>query len=104
MPKPTPSFYVVAYDIAEDRRRRRTFEVLKAFGYSVQESVFECRLTPRQFSELQSLCAREIDDQEDSILFYPLCELCLPKSLSLGRRKTTETPPWLVVESSDGRP
>lgn len=104
MPKPPHTFYAVAYDITDDRRRRRIFSVLKAYGWSVQESVFECRLTPRQFAELRRLCAREMDGQEDSILFYPLCELCLPRAHSLGIRKSTETPSWLVVESGDGRP
>ena len=104
MPKPPHAFYAVAYDIADDRRRRRVFAVLKAYGWSVQESVFECRLIPKQFAELRRLCGREIDDEEDSVLFYPLCELCLPRVCSLGVRKATESPSWLVLESGDDRP
>lgn len=38
--------FAVVYDISDDRERRRVDRVLQGFGFRVQRSVFECRLTP----------------------------------------------------------
>ena len=37
--------YAVCYDISDDHERGRVAKTLKAFGFRVQKSVFECRLT-----------------------------------------------------------
>ncbi len=42
-------FYVVAYDIADDRRRSKVVKVLEAIGHRVNFSVFECMLTDIQY-------------------------------------------------------
>jgi len=39
------SDYAVVYDISEHYERARIARVLKEFGFRVQKSVFECRLT-----------------------------------------------------------
>jgi len=44
---PRNSKYVVAYDITEDKERKKVDDLLKNFGFRVQKSVFECRLTKR---------------------------------------------------------
>jgi len=44
--------YAVVYDISCDRERRRVDKTLKGFGFRVQKSVFECRLTRRTRGEL----------------------------------------------------
>ncbi|MFW6172251.1 MAG: CRISPR-associated endonuclease Cas2 [Elusimicrobiota bacterium] len=41
------SNYVVVYDISSDSERRRVEKSLHSFGFRVQKSVFECRLTKR---------------------------------------------------------
>jgi CRISPR-associated protein Cas2 len=42
-------FYVVSYDIPEDRKRDRVSKTLLDFGARVQYSVFECILDGKQF-------------------------------------------------------
>jgi len=37
--------YAVAYDISDDGERERVEKTLKDFGFRIQKSVFECRLT-----------------------------------------------------------
>ncbi len=37
--------YVLAYDVTDDRERARVSKVLAGYGFRVQKSVFECRLT-----------------------------------------------------------
>lgn len=44
--------YVVVYDVSDDRLRQRVANTCEAFGFRVQESVFECELTPRGLEEL----------------------------------------------------
>ncbi len=39
------SDYAVVYDITSNRERSRVDKLLKGFGFRVQKSVFECRLT-----------------------------------------------------------
>lgn len=39
-----PEFAVV-YDLSDDRERRRVDAVLRGFGFRVQKSVYECRLS-----------------------------------------------------------
>jgi CRISPR/Cas system-associated endoribonuclease Cas2 len=44
--------YIVTYDIADDRRWRRVFKLMKGYGHW-QLSVFQCRLTGRRRAELE---------------------------------------------------
>ncbi|MEK7264350.1 MAG: CRISPR-associated endonuclease Cas2 [Bacteroidota bacterium] len=42
------SDYAVVYDISSDKERARVDKVLKGFGFRIQKSVFECRLTKKE--------------------------------------------------------
>lgn len=46
------SDYAVVYDITLDRERRRVDKILKGFGFRIQKSVFECRMSKRTKEEL----------------------------------------------------
>lgn len=50
--KEQPEFAVV-YDITDDRERRHVDRVLKGFGFRVQKSVFECKLSRGEKRELE---------------------------------------------------
>ena len=50
--------YIVAYDIAEPKRWRRVFKVMKGYGYWLQLSVFQCRLTARRRAEMTARFGR----------------------------------------------
>lgn len=49
---PAYSEYAVAYDISDNRERYRVDKILKGWGFRVQKSVFECRLTRYQRTRL----------------------------------------------------
>ena len=73
-------FYLVSFDIVDDRVRYRVVKVLKRFGVRVQKSVFECaRLTEKQFLKMKRLLEDQIDHGEDSVRYYPFCRDCLGK-------------------------
>jgi len=67
-------FYLICYDIANDRRRDRVSRLLEGYGMRVQKSVFECVLTPDQFELLQKRLQtkRYLNPNEDQLRFYPL--------------------------------
>ena len=68
---------VIAYDIANDRRRIRIQRALLAVGDPVQESLFECELTSREFQRVRERIGRIADAGEDNVRYYPLCKDCL---------------------------
>jgi len=65
-------FYVVVYDIPDNRRRKKVHDLLKGYGKWVQYSVFECVLSREQFEVLKKRLKRNVKCDEDSIRFYPL--------------------------------
>lgn len=70
---------VVAYDIADDRRRVRLHTLLLGYGVPVQESVFECDVSERRHVALQRRVARIIRHEVDSVRYYALCADCARK-------------------------
>lgn len=67
--------YVVCYDICGERaekRWRRVYRAMRAYGEHVQYSVFRCVLTDRQLAELEDALDRVIDHRQDQVLFVPL--------------------------------
>jgi CRISPR-associated protein Cas2 len=66
---------MVAYDVGDDRRRRRIHEILKDYGTRVQFSVFECRVDDAQLKLLRERLLAELECG-DSVRWYPLCVWC----------------------------
>lgn len=73
------NFIVVAYDVADDRRRSHVVKILEKIGVRINYSVFECMLTDVQFVKLQERISAEIDNREDRIVYYPICVNCYTK-------------------------
>lgn len=46
------SFYLIVYDVTDDKERRKVSLVLEAEGFRVQKSVFECRMTKSTVTRL----------------------------------------------------
>jgi CRISPR-associated protein Cas2 len=66
---------VVAYDVADDRRRVRLHTLLLGYGEPVQESVFECLLEDCRISALKRR-VRRILAPVDTVRYYSLCPVC----------------------------
>lgn len=76
----TKSFYIVVYDISDDRRRTRLHDRLLDYGSPVQYSVFECLIDARQLEKLHKMIKRTIKAKDDHVRVYCLCEGCLKKT------------------------
>jgi CRISPR-associated protein Cas2 len=82
-------FYVVSYDIPDDRKRNKTARTLLDFGTRVQFSVFECIMDNDVLNDLKTRLGRIVSD-EDSIRIYPLCAKCESTTQVLGTGKITK--------------
>lgn len=68
---------LVAYDVSTEtkegrRRLRKVATVCCGFGQRVQNSVFECRLTPAQFEQMEAKLLGIIELSEDRLRIYRL--------------------------------
>ena len=92
------TFYVVPYDIVDNRRRVKASEALKDLGYSrVQKSVFECRLVDRSLKRLIERLEEIIDEHTDNVLIYRLCGACVPKKRSVGTRVSVKEEDFRIL-------
>ena len=79
--------YIVAYDIADPKRWRRIFKLMKGYGEWLQLSVFQCRLTAKQQAELIALLDGIIHHREDHVIVLDLgpASTVVPRVTSLGK-------------------
>lgn len=78
-------YFVVSYDVADNRRRRQLVELLKDYGRRVQESVFECALEPAELEQLRARLEELLDAEADSCRIYPVCDRCAQRVWVCGR-------------------
>jgi len=90
-------FYAISYDIREDRRRLKVAKILKDFGDRVQLSVFEARLEAGDLECLKRRLAGQVNPEEDSLRFYPLCAACVPRVEVLGQGLVTQDPDFIII-------
>lgn len=64
--------YLIAYDIADDRRRAKLASRLKAYGERIQFSVFIVDVKPARIVRLRALLLKILEPTEDSVA---ICEL-----------------------------
>jgi CRISPR-associated protein Cas2 len=60
--------YLCTYDVSEDKRRTKLFELLKDHGEHVQFSVFLCSLTTSEVKRLGATATEIIHQEEDQLL------------------------------------
>jgi CRISPR-associated protein Cas2 len=83
-------FYLVSYDILDDKRRTRLSKMLKDFGDRVHYSVFECILTDDLLYDMKNRIKNIIDQKEDSVRIYTLCANCQKIVDIIGAGETTQ--------------
>lgn len=68
-------WYLVTYDIRDQKRWRKLYKLMRGYGERLQYSVFRCWLSERQLEKLRWQVEKTIDS-EDAVLFVGLCEAC----------------------------
>ena len=76
--------YIIAYDIADNKRRLRVAKTLESWGYRIQESVFQQRLDTATMARVRSSLAALISESDDVIRIYPACSSCADRADILG--------------------
>lgn len=89
--------YVIAYDIPDDRRRKKMADLLEGYGQRVQYSVFECTLSKSKFNELQKRLRKIYQSEKDSLRFYPLSGHTLTQVDIWGEPPLTKPPGSVIV-------
>ena len=64
--------YLICYDICDDKRLRKVFQLMRGEGDHLQFSVFECQLTPMDFARCRAALGAIIQHDEDQVLFVNL--------------------------------
>jgi CRISPR-associated protein Cas2 len=84
----TEHLYLVAYDIADERRWRSTYRLLLGYGEWLQLSVFQCRMSKLRHAELIRDLSGAISTSEDHVLIIDIgvMDNIEPKVTSLGKR------------------
>ena len=67
---------VLAYDIADTRRRNGVRRLLEAYGVPVQESVFVLDLSSAKWAEVERKLRAVVSRAEDDVRVWPLCVAC----------------------------
>lgn len=70
--------WLVSYDVACPRRRRRLDRLLGGFGFRVLESLWECQLRADQIPPLQARLQQLVKPEQDQLALLPVCRLPTP--------------------------
>lgn len=90
--------YVVAYDVADDRKRDQIAGLLGRYGNPVQYSVFECHLESRQLEDVLARAAAILESPEQGcVRFYRWCADCREASQGIGDLGAEDDGPALIV-------
>ena len=90
-------YVVIAYDIADDKRRSRLFKLLSSFGARYQYSVFECYLTPSKLLRLEHEARRILNSRTDKLCIITLCQRCLERRVFVGHHSDEVLEDVLIV-------
>ena len=75
--------FVIAYDIQNDKNRKKLSDILEGVGYRVNFSVFECEINETKLKKLIKSSRSLLNVKTDSLRFYRLCQNCVGKSFEL---------------------
>ncbi|WP_037325422.1 CRISPR-associated endonuclease Cas2 [Anaerovibrio sp. RM50] len=93
--------YLICYDIADDRKRRRIAKYLEANSIRIQGSVFLGVFTKQRYMEVrnQLIDFADIDEEDssDSVYMCPLCDQCWNKRWHIGNGRELEFGEVIVV-------
>ena len=94
---PAQKYFVISYDVSDDKRRNKIARTLLGYGERVQDSVFECLLDAAQMHALRRRLDRLIDPKADSVRFYNLGAVTSANVEVQGLGRVTTVPAVYIV-------
>ena len=80
--------YVIAFDVSNDRRRRKLTKILLNYSYRVQFSVFEMHLKDSSVKDkMEKEIAAIVSPDEDSVIIYEFGSDAWNKKTTIGSVK-----------------
>lgn len=80
-------FFVVSYDVVDDKRRKQLSDYLESYGVRVQYSVFETELNQSQLNQLIKGIKKRIKNDEDTVRIYPIAKDLREMIITIGTNK-----------------
>lgn len=77
--------WLIVYDIRDTKRLAKVSKCMESYAWRVQKSVFESSATAETIGRLKRELERIIDEQEDFILFFEICERDFQKKQIFGK-------------------
>jgi len=68
--------YIVSYDIADPKRLKKVFKLMRNWGDHLQLSVFHCELSPEELLRLEAELTDLINSTEDQAMIAYLGPAC----------------------------
>ncbi|AFZ55556.1 CRISPR-associated endonuclease Cas2 [Cyanobacterium aponinum] len=90
-------FYLICYDIPDDKRRKKIADILEGYGSRVQYSVFESVLNAKQYKELRKRLKKVFKENEDNLRFYPISAHTLKQMEIWGQSSELTNPPKSII-------
>lgn len=89
-----PQWILIAYDVRDPKRLRRTAKILEGYGQRIQFSIFRVRVNKEKLEKIRWELS-EVLAKEDDLLIIPLCDRCSGKvnEFSRGDRSDWGDPP-----------
>ena len=91
------TYDVVTEDKSGQRRLRRVARACENIGQRVQNSVFECEVSPAQLVEIRSKLLKIIDQDSDSLRIYHMGSNWHHKIEQLGKEKSYDISGPLII-------
>ncbi|NLF02771.1 MAG: CRISPR-associated endonuclease Cas2 [Anaerolineales bacterium] len=89
-------FFMVSYDLSDNKRRTKIAHLLEGYGERVQYSVFEVWATAAEIEKLRKRLKPYVKE-EGSVRIYQLCAACQTTREVLGQGTPTEVPELQIV-------
>ncbi len=89
-------FWIVCYDIRDDKRLRRVAKCMLQFGDRVQKSVFECWLDKNDFHNMLKE-VKALIEPEDNFRCYRLCDKCRSITEKESRTEINKIEKYYIV-------
>lgn len=90
-------FYLISYDVQDDRSRLKAMNYLKDRGYHLQKSVFVVDCGDRsQATAIYNDVLQMIDRKNDRLFMTPVCSSCWDKVMMTGQTLAVDEDVWIV--------
>ena len=88
--------WVIAYDVANDKRRSKVARILLHHGIRIQRSVYECELDSAEMESLVATISEVLDEGADVLHAFPTCDRCSRHRRTFGRVRDDFDIPFIV--------